>query len=103
MEHERLEDTLRRLKQERDEADRRYNDALTALDHAVMRVPDLPHPPRAYDDHQITALNQSWDVSAPPSSIGAERTGCRARMAPHGAEPPEAGRVQLATGRSSEP
>jgi O-antigen chain-terminating methyltransferase len=70
MEHERLEDTLRRLKQERDEADRRYNDALTALDHAVMRVPDLPHPPRAYDDHQITALNQSWDVSAPPSALG---------------------------------
>ena len=29
---ERLEETLRRLKEERDEADRRYNDALTALD-----------------------------------------------------------------------
>jgi SAM-dependent methyltransferase len=70
MEHERLEDTLRRLKQERDEADRRYNDALTALDHAVMRVPDLPTPPPAYDDHQIAPLNSSWDVSAPPASHG---------------------------------
>jgi len=70
MEHERLEETLRRLKQERDEADRRYNDALTALDHAVMRVPDLPRPPLAYDDHQVASLNQSWDVSLPPSSHG---------------------------------
>jgi O-antigen chain-terminating methyltransferase len=70
MERERLEETLRRLKQERDEADRRYNDALTALDRAVMRVPDLPHPPPAYDDHQLAPLNQSWDVSVPPSSHG---------------------------------
>jgi SAM-dependent methyltransferase len=70
MKHERLEDTLRRLKEERDEADRRYNDALTALDQAVMRVPDLPHPPPGYDEHQITPLNQSWDVSAPPAAGG---------------------------------
>ena len=32
---ETLEQTLTRLEQERDEADRRYNDALTALDRAV--------------------------------------------------------------------
>jgi SAM-dependent methyltransferase len=70
MNHERLEDTLRRLKDERDEADRRYNDALTALDQAVMRVPDLPHPPPLYDDHQIAPLNESWDVSGRPSSRG---------------------------------
>jgi SAM-dependent methyltransferase len=70
MKHERLEDTLRRLKDERDEADRRYNDALTALDQAVMRVPDLPHPPPGYDEHQIAPLNRSWDVSAPPTSGG---------------------------------
>ena len=68
--HERLEDTLRRLKEERDEADRRYNDALTALDQAVTRVPDLPHPPPGYDEHQITPLNQSWDVSTPPATGG---------------------------------
>jgi SAM-dependent methyltransferase len=70
MEHERLEDTLRRLKQERDEADRRYNDALTALDRAVMRVPDLPHPPPGYDEHQLAPLNQSWDVSSRPPGGG---------------------------------
>jgi SAM-dependent methyltransferase len=70
MKHERLEDTLQRLKEERDEADRRYNDALTALDQAVMRVPDLPHSPPGYDEHQITPLNESWDVSRPPSAVG---------------------------------
>src|SRR3954451_17266814 len=68
--HERLEDTLRRLKEERDEADRRYNDALTALDRAVMRVPNLPQPPPPYDEHQITPLNESWNVSARSSAGG---------------------------------
>src|SRR5438874_13304234 len=68
--HERLEDTLRRLKAESDEADRRYNDALTAVDQAVMRVPDLPHPPPPYDEHQITPLNESWNVSARASTGG---------------------------------
>jgi SAM-dependent methyltransferase len=68
--HERLEDTLRRLESEREEADRRYNDALTALDRAVMGVPDPPPPPPGYDDHQIAPLNDSWDVSSPPVSGG---------------------------------
>lgn len=63
-EHEPLEATLRRLEQERDEANRRYNDALTALDRAVMPPRELPHPPPAYDEQQITPLNQSWDLGA---------------------------------------
>jgi SAM-dependent methyltransferase len=70
-EHETLEQTLLRLRQERDEADRRYNDALTLLDRAVMRTPDLPHPPPPYDEHQITPLNESWEVMvAPPPAAG---------------------------------
>ena len=67
---ERLEDTLRRLEQERDEADRRYNDALTAVDRAVLRMPDFPHPPPAYDEQQISALNQSWEIAPPPAASG---------------------------------
>ncbi|HYT66937.1 MAG TPA: class I SAM-dependent methyltransferase [Vicinamibacterales bacterium] len=63
-EHEPLEATLLRLKQERDEADRRYNDALTALDRALLRLPDFPDPPPAYDEHQVTPLNQAWDIGA---------------------------------------
>lgn len=61
-----LERTLERLDRERDEADRRYNEALTRLDASVTRPPDLPHPPPSYDEHQLPALNQSWDVASPP-------------------------------------
>ena len=68
--NERLEDTLRRLEDERDEADRRYNEALTELDRAVMRMPDLPHPPPAYDETQVASLNQSWDVAIAPAATG---------------------------------
>jgi SAM-dependent methyltransferase len=53
---------LARLTAQRDEADRLYNEALTALDAAQLRVPDLPHPPPALDEHQITPLNQSWQI-----------------------------------------
>ena len=41
----RLEDTLRRLREERDEADRRYNEALTALDKSFRLPPSFPAPP----------------------------------------------------------
>ena len=53
---------LARLKIEREAADRRYNDALTALDHALTRVPEMPHAPPGPDEHQVTPLNQQWDV-----------------------------------------
>ena len=55
-------DDLARLKRERDEADRAYNDALTALDRAVQRRRDMPHPPPSYDEHQITSLNEQCDL-----------------------------------------
>jgi O-antigen chain-terminating methyltransferase len=68
---ESLEDTLRRLRQERDEADRRYNDALTALDRALPGARDVPRPVRAFDDHQLRALNEAWNViPAPPTASG---------------------------------
>ncbi len=69
-EHEPLEATLLRLTQERDDADRRYNEALTALDRALVRAPEFPHPPPLYDEHQITPLNQAWDVIAAPAAGG---------------------------------
>ena len=63
-----LETTLRRLKKERDEADVRYNEALTALDGSLTPPVDLPQPPLAFDDLQITPLNSSWNIlpDAPP-------------------------------------
>ena len=69
--HEPLEVTLRRLKQERDEADRRYNDALTALDQAIPGAPAFPRPAAPLDEHQIPALNESWNIlPAPPPHQG---------------------------------
>ena len=69
---ERLEDTLRRLREERDEADRRYNDALTALDRALAPAPRLPDAPPGYDESQITPLNEAWNILAasPPGGGG---------------------------------
>ena len=54
------QDDLARLKRQREEADRAYNDALTALDHAIIQKPELPRPPPRFDDHQITPLNERW-------------------------------------------
>jgi O-antigen chain-terminating methyltransferase len=62
VERERLEDRLARLARERAEADRRYNEALTAVDRASLRVHDLPHPPPPYDDSQITPINLHWNI-----------------------------------------
>jgi SAM-dependent methyltransferase len=53
---------LARLKRERDEADRRYNAALTHLDAAIQAPRDFPHPPPPYDEFQITPLNERWEL-----------------------------------------
>jgi SAM-dependent methyltransferase len=66
-----LDARLRRLKQERDEADRRYNEALTALDRGLRPLPELPAPPAAYDEQQITPLNEAWNIlESPPEGGG---------------------------------
>lgn len=77
---------LARLKEERHEADRRYNEALTALDAAISTLPSFatddpeavrdgkpavrrPTPP---DDTQVEALNQRWAITGaiPPNPGG---------------------------------
>ena len=58
------EDDLARLKREREAADARYNAALTAVDAAVQRLADLPHPPPGPDEHQVTPLNQQFALQA---------------------------------------
>jgi SAM-dependent methyltransferase len=66
-----LESTLRRLQQERQQVDRVYNQALTALDAALTSPPDLPAPPPEYDESQITPLNEAWNIlPAPPAGTG---------------------------------
>jgi Methionine biosynthesis protein MetW len=66
-----LEETLQRLATERDEADGRYNEALTALDRASIARLDTPDPAPPFDDHQIAALNGAWNIlPAPPAASG---------------------------------
>ncbi len=66
-------DDLARLKREREEADARYNAALTAVDQAIQQVGELPHAPPGPDEHQVTPLNEQWDVLHAPPALGGWR------------------------------
>ncbi len=55
-----IEDLLARLDRERLDADRLYNDALTALDHALQTVPSLPQVPPPYDASRLPDVNAAW-------------------------------------------
>jgi SAM-dependent methyltransferase len=70
-----IEDLLARLERERLDADRLYNDALTAVDRALRSVPALPPGPPGYDASRLEALNRSWNVldSTPPPTEGGLR------------------------------
>lgn len=63
------EDDIERRRIEREAADRAYNEALTALDQAFPTLPELPHPPVAYDESQLPGLNERWRiVTADPAA-----------------------------------
>jgi hypothetical protein len=72
-------DALARLRDERDLADRQYNEALTALDRSLQPPSPLPAAPGAHDDRQLATLNQRWEivsgVALPPAR------GIRSRLA----------------------
>jgi SAM-dependent methyltransferase len=51
-----------RLKRERDEADRLYNEALTKVDAAIQAPHEFPPAPSPFDEHQITPLNERWEL-----------------------------------------
>jgi SAM-dependent methyltransferase len=73
-----LEEHLDRFKRMREESDSAYDEALTALDRALWTPPDLPHPPPAPDETQVTPLNSRWEI------LRARReqpTGLRGRLA----------------------
>ena len=73
------EDDIERRRLEREAADRAYNEALTALDQAFPRLPELPHPPAAYDDSQVPGLNERWRIVTGDPAAG--MTGWRRRVA----------------------
>jgi SAM-dependent methyltransferase len=53
---------LTRLLAEREEAHRRYNEALTAVDRAIQAVAQWPEPPPAYDEQKLPAINGAWTI-----------------------------------------
>jgi SAM-dependent methyltransferase len=60
------------LAKARAEADARYNQALSAVDAAIIAVREAPHPPPAPDESQITPLNERWRIvpDTPPLAGG---------------------------------
>jgi len=73
------EEDIERRRIEREAADRAYNEALTALDQALPNVPELPHPPVAYDESQLPAINDRWRIVTGDPTAGL--TGWRRRAA----------------------
>ena len=71
-------DALTRLKREREVADGRYNDALTAVDQAVRHLPLLPDPPPPPDDTLIDPLNARWRLV--PTHVPDFGSGLRAHV-----------------------
>jgi SAM-dependent methyltransferase len=57
-----VEDLVARLERERLEADRLYNEALTALDGAIQSPPTLPETPASYDPAALAGVNRAWDI-----------------------------------------
>jgi SAM-dependent methyltransferase len=65
-----LTDLVTRLERERLEADRRYNDALTALDRALPRAVDLPAAPALLDDRQMLQTDGDVGQALPAPESG---------------------------------
>lgn len=76
-----LEDLFARLEREREQADRLYNDALTAVDRAIQQPSPLPALPRPTDDTQMSALNAAWDIMPPSRAQGGTPGGLPGRPA----------------------
>lgn len=53
---------LNKLLAEREQAHRRYNEALTALDRAIQSMPAWPDPPAAYDEQKLPDLNTAFNA-----------------------------------------
>jgi SAM-dependent methyltransferase len=57
------------LAQARADADARYNQALSAVDAALLAAREAPHPPPPPDETQVTPLNEGWQILAGPPPI----------------------------------
>lgn len=75
-----IEETLKRLRDDREQADRLYNSTLSALNDAVQQFPVRPGSPVPYDEHQINPLNTRWSVVPPEPLAGLPQKGLRGRL-----------------------
>jgi SAM-dependent methyltransferase len=75
------DDRLKQLARDREEADRLYNEALTAVDQALVAggSAELSAPPPDYDEAQITPLNRLWNIL--PAEPPGPSSGWRGRLA----------------------
>ena len=69
---------LTRVSADRAEAHRRYNEALSALDLAIQKLPDWPGAPPSYDEHLITPINNAWKIL--PDEPHVRPSGWRGRL-----------------------
>jgi O-antigen chain-terminating methyltransferase len=70
---------LSRLHAEREEAYRRYNEALSELDRARQKSPEWPDPPPRFDDALVTPINEAWNIL--PDGKPERAPGWRGRLA----------------------
>jgi SAM-dependent methyltransferase len=65
-----VEDLSTRLERERVNADRSYNEALTAVDRAIQVLPSLPDAPPSFDPSRVGDLNRLWNTlpDGPPAA-----------------------------------
>src|SRR6185295_13382221 len=70
---------LNRSKAEREEAYKRYNEALSDLDRARQKSPEWPDPPARFDDALVTPINEAWTIV--PEGQPQRLPGWRGRLA----------------------
>ncbi len=63
------DDAVDVLAKARADADARYNQALSAVDAALLAVREAPHPPPPPDETQVTPLNERWQILAGPPPV----------------------------------
>jgi SAM-dependent methyltransferase len=63
------DDAVDVLAKARADADTRYNEALSAVDAALLAVREAPHPPPPPDEAQVTPLNERWQILAGPPPV----------------------------------
>ena len=66
-------DELEQLTVARERADRAYNQALTALDRAIVQKPKLPPAAAGFDTSQVSPLSASWRLAPDEGGAGWRR------------------------------